>query len=320
MKKKRGEDTVIVPKSDLILNRTGMNQMKNCSDTSLAGATQGRLTTAQTHSSNSRVPTRGGRTRQQIIAEFFCSQNWNYLSKKALMVRHERNETKVWIMRYRKFKRGMQKFWKVYKEWIERVKKARQEAEEQERLKLEQQKAQEEEELRKKQEQEVEELKQKEEEKRLPDEILQTPEVATCKFAISEDNDILSLNEGVDLSKFRNSESFNHEEYDQKLKEIKEDKNKIKQEIKKKVNTLDMIQEENDESIVLDKFQTKVGKVLALKLERAWQYKLQRREGKKLRGLLKNLPPQCRNSYVKLMQLRSETADLQNNIKTKGFW
>lgn len=69
-----------------------------------------------------------------------------------------------------------------------------------------------------------------------------------------------------------------------------------------------------DESIVLSPFHTKAGKILARKLENAWEKKNERKEGKKLRQLLKNLPPQCRNSYVKLMQLRAETAYLQNDI------
>jgi hypothetical protein len=87
-------------------------------------------------------------------------------------------------------------------------------------------------------------------------------------------------------------------------------------EIKKNIKNhkLDQIPEEVDDSVVISPFHMKVGKVLVSKIEIAWEQKMNRREGKKLRGLLKNLPPQCRNSYVKLMQLRSETAMLQSDI------
>jgi len=131
---------------------------------------------------------------------------------------------------------------------------------------------------------------------------------------LNEEDDIFSLNEGVDLSKFRESGTINMDEYSDTLKSIKEDKRKIKNELKTK--KLDEIEEEEDESIVLSPFHVKVGKVLAIKLEGAWQRKMERREGKKLRDLLKNLPPQCRNSYVKLMELRKETADLQQHVTT----
>ena len=101
------------------------------------------------------------------------------------------------------------------------------------------------------------------------------------------------------------------DEYADKINTIKEDKKKIKEEIKHKI--LDEIIEE-EESVILSPFKNKAGKILAQKIENAWEKKIERKEGKKLRGLLKNLPPQCRNSYVKLMQLRADTAYLQNDV------
>jgi len=79
------------------LNRTGMNQMRRESGASLAGDYSNRLTTTQTQVTGGSRATikQGGRTRAQIIAEFFCSQNWNYLARKALMVKHEREQTRV---------------------------------------------------------------------------------------------------------------------------------------------------------------------------------------------------------------------------------
>lgn len=53
------------------------------------------------------------------------------------MVKHEREQTKECIVKYRRFKLGMKKFWKVYKVWIAKVKLQR---------KIEQEKAKEEEE------------------------------------------------------------------------------------------------------------------------------------------------------------------------------
>mmetsp|Transcript_21478 Transcript_21478/g.19049 ORF Transcript_21478/g.19049 Transcript_21478/m.19049 type:complete len:190 (+) Transcript_21478:1221-1790(+) len=102
------------------------------------------------------------------------------------------------------------------------------------------------------------------------------------------------------------------EEKKNKKQKNKDDKKKIKNEIKHK--KLDEIVEEEEESVMFSPFIMKVGKVLALKLEKAWKRKMERREGKKLRDLLKNLPPQCRTSYVKLMQLRKDTADLESDM------
>lgn len=129
---------------------------------------------------------------------------------------------------------------------------------------------------------------------------------------LNEDDDIFTVTDGLDLSKFKSNSKAVDDDYDQKLMEIKEDKKKIKKQ--SKTHKLVEIPEEADESVTLSPFHTKVGKVLASKIENAWEKKQQRKEGKKLRQLLKNLPPQCRNSYVKLMQLRRETADLQADV------
>lgn len=303
-KGKYATEATVLQKSDLKLNRTGMKQMKMSTDSSLTMKTAGRTTTAQTNHTGSRTGTRqGGRTRAQIIAEFFCSQNWNYLAQKALMLKKEREMSGECIAKYRRFKRGMRKFWKVYKLWITKVKQQRthQEAEAKRLQKEEEEKL-------------FDEHKQVDEERQRkvqPDEIFTYDEVKKSEFELTEDNDIFCLNEGVDLSKFTESKPVNYEEYDKKLKTIKEDKRKIKQDLKKAPKKLDAIPEEVDESITLSPFHNRVGKILAQKLENAWEKRMQRRDGKKLRQLLKNLPPQCRTSYVKLMQLKNETADLQ---------
>lgn len=41
------------------------------------------------------------------------------------MLKKEREGTKECIVKYRRFKRGLKKFWAVYKEWIQRVKRQR---------------------------------------------------------------------------------------------------------------------------------------------------------------------------------------------------
>lgn len=281
--------------------------MKMSCDSTLTFNTAGRTTTAQSQSTVGRMSTAKGRTRKQIIAEFFWSQNWRYLAKKAIMVKHEREQTKECIVKYRRFKLGMKKFWKVYKVWIAKVKLQR---------KIEQEKAKEEEEN-------LEEIKITEEPEH--NEILpmifddqwlnlqtQEPnlpieEAKRWEFVLSEDDDIFTVNEGIDLSKFKENKNASYE-YDKNLKAAKE-KNYTKWPKK-----LDIIEEDPEESVVLSPFQKKVGKLLAIKIEIAWERKMRRREGKKLRELLKNLPPQCRTSYVKLMQLKNETADLQSHV------
>lgn len=232
------------------------------------------------------------------------------------MVKKEREGMKNSIVKFRKLKRGLKLFWKVYKSWIARVKIQREEQirlEEEQRLReIEQQQF--EEQLK------LEEEEKLEEEQRLrkyqPDEVQHFVEVKKCEFVLSEDNDIFSLNEGVDLSKFKEGTGTNTDDYHNKIKEIKQDKKKIKEKLKesKKINKLDAIPEEVDESVYLSPFRMRAGKVLAAKLTNVWQKKLERKEGKKIRQLLKNLPPQCRSSYIKLMQLRQETADLQSHF------
>jgi len=311
-------------KSEVKLNRTGMNQMQMNKIDSSIGDFRERITTTQTQmEEGSRASTKHGkRTRTQIIAEFFCSQNWNYMAKKVIMVKNEREQTRVCISKYRNFKNGLRKFWKVYKVWITKIKAQRQGVKDQKlSLAREEQKLQQfEEEKQLKVEEEkqlkVEEEKRKYEEvkqrKAKADEVWDIQEVKKCEFILNEDDDIFSLNEGVDLSKFKENEDVNTDEYADKINMIKQDKKKIKNEIKHK--KLDEIVEEEEESVMFSPFIMKVGKVLALKLEKAWKRKMERREGKKLRDLLKNLPPQCRTSYVKLMQLRKDTADLESDM------
>lgn len=295
------KDGLVLQKAEVKFNRTGM-KMKQSTDSSMSTQrTGGRITTAQTNQTASRVGSKHGRTRAQIIAEFFCSQNWNYFAQKAIMLKREREGTGECIAKYRRFKKGLRKFWQVYKTWIVRVKQQRAQlkVEEEQKMKMleEEEKRLEEEQIQKKQR---------------PDEVMQIQEVNKWEFILNEDDAIFSIDEDVDLSKFGTKNDTNFDDYDQKLKEIKEDKKKIKKEIKN--NKLDEIPEEVDESIILSPFHQKAGKVLVEKIENAWEKKKQRREGKKLRELLKNLPPQCRTSYVKLMQLRRETADLQNDV------
>ena len=314
--KKLGMQPLYFSKDEVKLNSTGSNQMKMSKDSDMWMNSSTRITTAQTQSIWDRTGTRGGRTRTQIISEFFCSQNWNYLAQKVIMVKKEREGMKNCIVKFRKLKRGLKLFWKVYKSWIARVKIQREEQirlEEEQRLReIEQQQF--EEQLK------LEEEEKLEEEQRLrkyqPDEVQHFVEVKKCEFVLSEDNDIFSLNEGVDLSKFKEGTGTNTDDYHNKIKEIKQDKKKIKEKLKesKKINKLDAIPEEVDESVYLSPFRMRAGKVLAAKLTNVWQKKLERKEGKKIRQLLKNLPPQCRSSYIKLMQLRQETADLQSHF------
>ena len=244
------------------------------------------------------------------------------------MVQNERKQFGEWISKYRRVKRGLAKFWKIYKIWIAKVKLQRQEEIKEAKLqenqpeiqKVEKEEEEKEESLEELQLelQRIEETKKKLEEAKLkkatPDEIWEIQEVNKWEFVLNEYDDIFSLNEGVDLSKFQDSGSANFDEYSDKIKGIKEDKKKIKNEIKNK--KLDEIVEEDEESIILSPFHMKAGKVLASKIEAAWEKKMQRKEGKKIRELLKNLPPQCRNSYVKLMQLRNDTANLQQDVGT----
>jgi hypothetical protein len=308
------KDSVFLPKSEVKMNRTGMKQ------TRLSVEREGRITTAQTHKSSSRTGTRQGRTRAQIIAEFFCFQNWNYFAKKALMLKKEREGTKECIVKYRRFKRGLRRFWVVYKRWIQKVKLQREtQRENEEENKTQEIEKEEDEQQQEKQEEAVNnELDNFDEEqlerlrKCQPDEIQNIEEVKKCEFMLNEDNDIFTLNEGVDLSKFKESAKLSKLEYDKKITEIKEAKKEIK--AISKIRKLDNIPEEVDESVTLSPFHLKAGKVLAAKIEIAWKLKMNRKEAKKLRQMLKNLPPQCRNSYVKLMQLRSETAELQNDL------
>lgn len=65
------KDPVIIQQSELKLNRTGMNHMKTNTEGSFRDSTQSRLTTTQTRDTDSRTGTRQGRTRAQIIAEFY---------------------------------------------------------------------------------------------------------------------------------------------------------------------------------------------------------------------------------------------------------
>lgn len=93
-KHRLAKDSMVLQKSDVKMSSMGMSQLKASTDTALTTKTAGRITTAQTNQTGSRVGSRAGRTRAQIIAEFFCSQNWNYFAKKALMLRKERAGTK----------------------------------------------------------------------------------------------------------------------------------------------------------------------------------------------------------------------------------
>lgn len=111
-------------KSEVKLNRTGMNQIKRGSGTSTMENINNRLITTQSQmGTESRGGTKQGkRTRAQIITEFFCYQNWNYLAKKSLMMKNEREGFKKSIEKFRRVKKGFRKFWSIYKAWVSRVK------------------------------------------------------------------------------------------------------------------------------------------------------------------------------------------------------
>lgn len=51
-------------------------------------------------------------------------------------------------------------------------------------------------------------------------------------------------------------------------------------------------------------------------VEDLWMKRRLKRESKKLREMLKTLPPQCRSSYVKLMDLHTSTSTLKNQLTT----
>eukprot|EP00344_Euplotes_crassus_P005190 CAMPEP_0197002050 /NCGR_PEP_ID=MMETSP1380-20130617/6611_1 /TAXON_ID=5936 /ORGANISM="Euplotes crassus, Strain CT5" /LENGTH=408 /DNA_ID=CAMNT_0042419981 /DNA_START=1 /DNA_END=1225 /DNA_ORIENTATION=+ len=260
------DKTLFLQKSDVKLNRTGMNQLKRGAGMKFEQANSERITTTQTKSTNrTRVGTKqGGRTRAQIISEFFCSQNWNYLAKKSLMVKNEREQFGNSIAKFRRVKRGIRKIQQIYRKWIAKVKaKCQHKVEEKQLLKQKEEEIL----LQQKQEEEkkIEEVKQK---KAQPDEICEIQEVQKPEFILSEDSDIFSLNEGVDLSKFKESSGINTDEYADTIKTIKEDKKKRKEEIKG--NRLDEIIEEEDESVILSPFHTKAGKVLARIIEITW--------------------------------------------------
>ena len=187
--KKFGMQPLYFAKGEVKLNSTGTNQMRMSKDSELGMNSSTRLTTAQTQSIGERTGTRG-RTRTQIIAEFFWSQNWNYLAQKVIMVKNEREGMKNSVVKFRRFKRGLKIFWKVYKEWIERVKIQR---EKQKRLEEEQK-------VKEIKLKELEEQKQLEDEQRLeeekiqkklqPDEVQHYVEVKKWEFMLNEDNDI----------------------------------------------------------------------------------------------------------------------------------
>ena len=189
-------------KDEVKLNSTGSNQMRMSKESELGMNSSTRLTTAQTQSIGERTETRG-RTRNQIISQFFCSQNWNYLAQKAIMVKKEREGMKNSVVKFRRFKRGLKVFWNVYKNWIKRIKIQREKQkrldEEQKKREIEQQQF--EEQRRIEEEQKLEE--EKIQKKLQPDEVQHYVEVKKCEFILSEDNEIFSLNEGVDLSKFK---------------------------------------------------------------------------------------------------------------------
>jgi hypothetical protein len=116
---------VVINRESVKLNKAGQKQMTASSDSGFSNKTGGRVTTAQTENTSSRTGTRQGRTRAQIVAEFYCSQNWNYFVQKAIMLKKERREAKKCIFKYRRFKLGMKRFWRVYKVWIAKVKQQR---------------------------------------------------------------------------------------------------------------------------------------------------------------------------------------------------
>jgi hypothetical protein len=303
-----GKEQLMFSKDHIKLNSTGMNNMKSANDSTLSVKTAARTTTAQSQSTAARVGTTKGRTRKDIISAFFISQNWRYMAKKALMIRHEREQAKESIVKYRRFKLGLRKFWKVYKVWIAKVKLERQNQQELEQSQLET------EHLDEPDNQEIEEEKVEMPEtppKRLFDS--QDEKDKKTEFILSEDNDIFSVNEGLDLNKFKESQKNNTHEYDSNLQKAKDSAST------KCPKNLEIIQEDPDESVILSPFHMKVGKVLSIKLEKAWEKRCERKEGKRLRELLKNLPPQCRTSYVKLMQLRGEAAGFQTHTTRPPF-
>ena len=80
--RKLGIQPMYFSKDEVKLNSTGSNQMRMSKESEYGLNSSTRITTAQTQSiGGERTGTRG-RTRTQIIAEFFCSSNWNYLAQK----------------------------------------------------------------------------------------------------------------------------------------------------------------------------------------------------------------------------------------------
>jgi len=140
-KSKIVNDPMVFAKGSIKLNNTGMQQTQYSTDSTMSLKTAARTATAQSEITGVREGTRKGRTRKQIIAEFFCSQNWNYLSKKILMVKNERDQFKQSIVKYRRFKIGLRKFWQVYKVWITKIKAQREEQKRIEEIKLQNEKA-----------------------------------------------------------------------------------------------------------------------------------------------------------------------------------
>lgn len=264
-------EQVYFSKREVTFNTTVTAQLKTHK---LATKKSSRTMKSQAQKQRERTDTRG-RTRAEIVAEFFCSQNWTYLAQKAMMVHKERRRFREAIAKYRRVKRGFKKLAQVYRQWIARVK-------------LQRQAKQAEEELNRQEQLRVQQIVEEQAVKAV--EVQPTDQITKCEFMLNEDDDIFSLNEGVDLTIFKYSHKSNSDDYQNKIQEIRKEKKKCI--IKSKANKLESIPEEDEENVVLSQFQKRAGKVLALKLTSAWVQRNERREGRKLRSLLKNLPPQ----------------------------
>lgn len=123
-------------KSEVKFNRTGVTQTKRASNIGVTNNIHRRLTTTKSKNiTESRGGTKQGkRTRAQIITEFFCSQNWNYLARKSLMMKNEREGFKSSIEKFRRVKNGFRKFWLIYKSWKSRVQEQKEKEEEEKEL------------------------------------------------------------------------------------------------------------------------------------------------------------------------------------------
>ena len=213
---KTGSDAIMFSKGSIKLNSTGMNHLKSSNDSTMTMQTAARTATAHSQSTAARCDTSKGRTRKQIIAEFFCSQNWRYMSKKVLMVKNEREQMQECIAKYRRVKRGIRKLCQVYKTWIAKVKIQRAEAERQKQLEEAQLETEKLEDSQDFEEEKVEFSENRPETPQKPLEV-EPEEPPKSQYVLTVDDDIFSVNDGLDLNTFKKSQENSTHEYDQNL-------------------------------------------------------------------------------------------------------